>query len=129
MSYVIPNLATFTARFANRAIGTGQCVALVEAAIPGMPRTPGWKEGRKVQGDLTVPCGAAIACFDPDGTFGNHTDGRSHAAIYLGQTKEGLVVWDQWLGQPAGTRLIRFRPPGEGLAVNNGSTFSVIEPF
>ena len=41
--------------------------------------------------------GTAIATFDPDGRYGNHTDGRSHAAIYLGQDATGIRVIDQWV--------------------------------
>lgn len=126
--YTIPNLATFAAQFANKAVGTEQCVALCEAAIPSMPHTAGWKAGRKVQGDLTVPCGTVIACFDPNGSYGNHIDGRSHAAIYVGQSVEGLWVFDQWVGQVCHMRVIRFKAPGDGLAVNNGIAFAVVEP-
>lgn len=38
--------------------------------------------------------GTAIATFDPSGKYGNHTDGRSHAAIYLGQDATGIQVLD-----------------------------------
>ena len=41
--------------------------------------------------------GTAIATFDPDGRYGNHTDGRSHTAIYLGQDATGIRVIDQWV--------------------------------
>lgn len=110
----------------GKVIGTGQCVALVEQAC-GTPTTAHWKAGRKVQGDMSIQSGCAIACFDSNGTYGNHTDGRSHAAIYMGQTGEGLLVWDQWLGQPVHERLIRFKAPGDGWNVNNGIAFAVIE--
>lgn len=128
MSYTIPNLATFAAQFLGKAIGTGQCVSLCESAIPAMPHTAGWKSGRKVQGDLTVPCGTVIATFGPAGTYQNLTDGSSHAAIYVGQSVEGLWVFDQWVGQVCHMRVIRFKAPGDGLNVNNGVMFSVVEP-
>ena len=113
-------------QFAGKVIGTGQCVALVQVA-GGLPLTAHWKAGRKVQGDMTVATGTAIAIFNSNGQYGNHTDGSSHAAIYMGQTGQGLIVWDQWKGQPTHERLIRFKTPGDGENVDNGIYFSVIE--
>jgi hypothetical protein len=112
--------------FAGKTVGTGQCVALVEYACPGMPHTAQWKAGPLVKGSA-LKSGTAIASFDPDGTYGNHTDGRSHAAIYVSQDPEGLLVWDQWAGQVTHQRVIRFKDPGDGLNANNGNAFSVIE--
>jgi hypothetical protein len=80
-----------------------------------------------VAGDNTIPEGTAIATFDPAGTYGNHTDGRSHGAIYVSQVAgQGLDVYDQWLGQPVHQRMIHFRK-GVGLAVNDGNQFYVVE--
>ena len=76
-------------------------------AASGAPVTSEWSQGLQVKGS-TLPTGTAIATFDPDGTYGNHTDGRSHAAIYAGQDAAGLQVWDQWLGQPVHQRTIFF---------------------
>jgi hypothetical protein len=112
--------------YLGKAIGTGQCVAFVEAAAK-TPHTAQWKRGGIVAGDATVPEGTAIAAFDPDGTYGNHTDGRSHGAIYVSQAAgQGLIVYDQWLGQPVHQRTIHFRH-GTGSAVNDGNQFHVIE--
>jgi hypothetical protein len=122
MSFVAKNPESFK----GQAVGTGQCVAFVEASAL-TPNTAHWKVGAKVQGDLTLPTGTAIASFDPDGTYGNHTDGRSHAAIYVSQDQHGLLVWDQWKGQVVHQRVIRFQPIGSVHNVNNGSCFSVIE--
>jgi hypothetical protein len=113
-------------QYAGQVVGTGQCVGFVEKAA-NTPTTPSWKEGRKVQGDMSIAPGTAIATFDPNGEYGNHTDGRSHAAIFEEQTATGLLVWDQWVGQPVHMRLIRFKPPGDGTNANNGIAFSVIE--
>lgn len=118
--------------YLNQAVGTGQCVALVEAACPAMPHTAGWRKGQQVKGN-SIPWGTAIATFDPDGTYANHTDGRSHAAIFLTKDDKGLYVLDQWLGQPVHLRQIMFRgltitgASAMGTAVNNGDCFSVIE--
>ena len=112
--------------FAGKVVGSGQCVALVEVACPGMPHTAEWKAGQ-IARDASLKPGTAIASFDPDGTYGNHTDGRSHAAIYMSQDAVGLHVWDQWAGQPTHQRVIRFKEPGDGTAANNGNAFSAIE--
>lgn len=110
----------------GKTIGSGQCVAFVEAAAK-TPHTAQWTRGRIVAGDATIAEGTAIATFDPAGTYGNHTDGRSHGAIYVSQVAgQGLAVYDQWLGQPVHQRTIHFRN-GTGLAVNDGSQFYVIE--
>src|SRR5712672_2307338 len=69
-------------------IGSGQCVAFVQKAAKAPP-TDQWRKGKKVAGDRTVPAGTAIATFDPSGIYGNHTDGRSHAAIYISQDVTG----------------------------------------
>jgi hypothetical protein len=110
----------------GKVIGTGQCVAFVEAAAKTR-HTAEWNRGGIVAGDTTIAEGTAIATFDPDGTYGNHTDGRSHGAIYVSQVAgQGLLVYDQWLGQPVHQRTIHFRN-GTGLAVNDGNQFYVIE--
>ena len=102
----------------------GQCAVFVqEVAHAG--NTHGWKQGEKVAGNVSISAGTAIATFDPDGQYGNHTDGRSHAAIYVSQNKLGIVVYDQWLGQPVHQRTIRFGSGGR--AVNDGDQYYVIE--
>lgn len=124
MSYIAGN----PSQYAGIAVGSGQCVALVEQAC-GAPHTAQWKRGAPVRGNTALLCGTAIATFDPDGTYGNHTDGRSHAAIYIAQDGAGLYVWDQWIGQPVHLRIIHYRGggPEAGKASNNGDRFSVIE--
>jgi len=114
--------------YLGKAIGSGQCVAFVEAAAQ-TPHTAQWKRGGLAAGDTTIAEGTAIATFDPSGTYGNHTDGRSHAAIYVSLAAgQGLVVYDQWLGQPVHRRTILFRDSGyTGHAVNDGNQFYVVE--
>jgi hypothetical protein len=123
MSYVA-NLTDVVQNYLGKAIGTGQCVAFVEPAAQA-PTTASWRQGALVAGTATL-AGTAIATFDPTGTYGNHTDGRSHAAIYVSQNAAGLVVYDQWLGQVVHERTIQFRH-GSGQAVNDGNQFYVIE--
>ncbi len=38
----------------------------------------------------------AIATFDANGRYGNHTNGTSDAAIYLSQDMRGVEIIDQW---------------------------------
>ena len=75
---------------------------------------------------VVIPAGTAIATFDPSGTYGNHTDGRSHGAIYVSQNADGVLVYDQWTGQPVHQRTIHFRN-GSGSAVNDGDQFYVVD--
>lgn len=110
-------------------VPNGQCVAFVEKAA-ATPRTAGWTRGAKVAGNAALAPGTAIATFDPAGTYGNHTDGRSHAAIYVSQAPNGIVVYDQWLGQPVHQRTIRFPDPADPpKPVNDATQFYVIEPL
>jgi hypothetical protein len=82
------------------------------------------KEGEKVRG-ADIPKGTAIATFI-NGVYPSLPHGN-HAAIYVEQNADGLVVWDQWVGQPVHKRLIQFRG-GEGPNLSNdGDAFSVIE--
>lgn len=74
-----------------------------------------------------VPIGAAIATFDPvSAKYGNHTDGRSHAAIYMGPAANGIRVIDQWVGRPCNYRIIRNKG-GQGLPVDDASRYHLIE--
>jgi hypothetical protein len=85
--------------FVGQTVGDGQCVAFVRQAS-GAPQTALWKRGSLVKGGNS-PQGTAIATFDPTGVYGNHIDGRSHAAIFHEQFPEGLLVWDQWFNHPS----------------------------
>jgi hypothetical protein len=108
---------------AGNVIGNGQCVAFVRA-VSSAPATGGWTEGVKVRGS-GIAENTCIATFQ-DGKYGNHTDGRSHAAVLIAEVTAGLNVWDQWTGQPVHKRVIRFKG-GVGPANNDGDAYSVIE--
>jgi hypothetical protein len=109
--------------YAGRVVGNGHCVIYVQQAA-GAPHTSQWRRGDLVRQAVVAP-GTAIATFDPDGRYGNHTDGRSHAAILITRQDGGLLVWDQWVGHPVATRVIRFKG-GAGDAVNDGDRYHVI---
>lgn len=117
-------VAANPARYAGQVIDTGHCVRFVQTAA-GAPHTSRWRRGTRVRGAAVAP-GTAIATFDPSETYGNHTDGRSHAAILVAEQGDGLRVWDQWKGHPVGQRTIRWRG-GQGTANNDGDAYFVIE--
>jgi hypothetical protein len=104
-------------------VGSGECVSLLRQAT-GAPHTLTWHRGPTVKGNLALRPGTAIATFDDDGRYGNHTDGRSHAAIYLGQDARGLRVIDQWRGHSPTERIIRFND--KRPAVDNGNRSFVV---
>ncbi len=105
-------------------VGSGQCVALVQAADSNVGLTRTWTQGASVQDNTSIQPGTAIATFDGSGKYANATDGSSHAAIYLGQNAAGIQVEDQWLGQAAHTRTIPWS--NTTGAANTGSAFHVI---
>jgi hypothetical protein len=110
---------------AGRAVGTGQCVAFVRQAC-GAPHTSLWRRGRKARGG-NLEAGTAIATFDANGYYGNHTDGRSHCAIFVAEEATGgLLVWDQWKGHVVAERVIRFKG-GAGTPNNDGDAYYTIE--
>ena len=115
-------------------VGDGECVTLVEKAT-GAPGDKDWRRGALVQGNTQLAPGTAIALFDTNGPYGNHTDGTSHAAIYLRQDAEGIYVIDQWnirshgkivARQAPHERRIRFNPPNRA-AVDHGELYHVIQ--
>lgn len=121
MSWIAAN----PGRHAGQAVGTGHCVALVQAAARA-PHTSQWRRGLKVRGNAVAP-GTAIATFGRDGRYENRIDGASHAAILIAEEPGGLRVWDQWKGHATQQRVLRFRG-GQGTANNDGDQFHVIEP-
>jgi len=110
----------------GRSVGSGQCVALVQASQPSVGRTAGWSRGAPVMGNAALAPGTPIATFSAAGRYANATDGSSHAAIYLGQTAQGMQVLDQWRGSAASVRTIPWVNPG-APAANVGSAFHVIQ--
>jgi hypothetical protein len=113
-------------RHTGRHVGESQhCVAFVRH-VTGAPATSHWREGARARDSQAEP-GTAIAAFDASGRYGNHTDGRSHAAILIEQTGSGLLVWDQWVGHPVSQRTIRWKN-GDGPACDDGDRFAIIEP-
>lgn len=120
-----PYVITDTQPFMGTLVPDGQCVAFVKAAAKA-PHTAAWRRGARVRGNAAVRPGTAIATFDANGTYGNHTDGSSHAAIFISQDTSGLTVLDQFVfphAKPVGPRTLTF---GHGTPANNGDAFFVI---
>lgn len=119
------SIASGYERFLGQSVGSGQCVALVQAADPNVGLTRTWTQGAQVMGNAELKPGTAIATFDGSGRYANATDGSSHAAIYLGQTAQGIQVQDQWLNHAASVRTIPWN--NTTGASNTGSQFYVIQ--
>lgn len=120
-----PYVATDTQPFMGTLVPDGQCVAFVKVAAKA-PHTAAWRRGARVRGNAAVHPGTAIATFDANGAYGNHTDGSSHAAIFVSQDTNGLTVLDQFVfprTKSVGQRTLAF---GHGTPANNGDDFFVI---
>jgi hypothetical protein len=123
----MPYVAQSPEEYDGKVVGTGQCVAFVQAAS-GAPHSSQWKQGKLVKGEAALPAGTAIAAFSAAGAYTNSVDGSSHAAVFVKQDTNGILVWDQWTGQPVHQRWIRFQGNAPGVKpVNNGDSFCVIE--
>jgi len=118
-------VASNFSQYLGQSVGSGQCVALVQAADPSVGLTATWTQGAAVHGNTSLQPGTAIATFNANGQYANATNGSSHAAIYLGQNAQGIQVEDQWSNQPASIRTIPWNNP-TGTAANTGSSFYVI---
>lgn len=112
-------------RFAGQVVSTGHCVRFCQVAAPGLPHTSMWRQGRQVRGGA-VERGTVIATFGANGRYTNLTDGSAHAAIFVSEYPAGILVWDQWVGQPVNQRNIGFHG-GTRNAVNDGDAFYVVE--
>ncbi len=119
MAYIALNPKSYE----TKVVGNGDCVAFVKVSA-NAPQTSLWKPGVNVKG-ATLQEGTAIATFQKE-EYTNRRNGDSHAAIYIGQDKVGLYVWDQWKGHPVSARRIRFKE-GVGAACDDGDAFYVIE--
>ncbi len=132
----MPYIARNAKEYDGKSVGSGQCVAFVQAAAQ-TSHTSGWTKGEQVQGATLTP-GTAIATFSINGKYENDAHGKSHAAIYIGQDAEGVSVYDQWMvvvTEKDGTktrkakkveeRKIGFAP--QKKAVNDGRNYFVIE--
>ncbi|KAB8042292.1 BPSL0067 family protein [Janthinobacterium aquaticum] len=112
-------------------VGNHHCVALVRH-YAGAPATLSWKQGEAVLGNRLLRKGTAIATF-VNGKYANHRSGN-HAALYMGQMADGILVMDQWVNKRYGivsSRVLRAKGQNkDGLYIdpsNNADAFFVIE--
>ncbi|HEY2418919.1 MAG TPA: BPSL0067 family protein [Steroidobacteraceae bacterium] len=120
----VPFVAVRPERYIGQVVGSGQCVAYVRETT-GLPPADVWRRGDPVS---TTDCArhTAVATFDANGRYGNHSDGRSHAAIFQQQISTGIRVLDQWVGHPVTHRVIRWKE-GVGKAADDASRYYIIE--
>jgi hypothetical protein len=90
-------------------VGDGECVALVKRAT-GAPQTSSWRAGELVEAH-ELPAGTAVATFDPDGRYGNHTDETSHAAILTKWTPRGFWALEQYNIKDKSNNIVHREPP------------------
>jgi hypothetical protein len=109
----------------GQVVDNGQCVRFLQVAAD-VPHTSHWRRGLRVRDALDIERGTAIATFNSAGKYTNSTDGSSHAAFFLAKQNNGLLVSDQWKGQPVHQRVLRYKDGG-GTANNDGSRFYIIE--
>ena len=85
-----------------------------------------------MKGNIAIAKGTAIATFENDGTYKSHATGN-HAAVYMEQTSDGLIVWDQykagqaWKAKPASVRTLPFLGADAGHRSRNGDCFFVVQ--
>ena len=120
----VPFISTEHDLYLGKVVDNGHCVRFLQVCA-AVPHTSTWQRGVPVRGAGAVP-GTCIATFDQDGKYANATDGSSHAAILLAENSDGLLVCDQWQGQPVHHRVLRFRG-GEGTPANDADAFHIIE--
>jgi hypothetical protein len=112
-------------RYDGKVVDNGQCVRYLQVAA-GVPHTSTWRRGLRARDAADIEPGTAIATFSSGGKYTNSTDGSSHAAFFLSKQADGLLVSDQWKGQPVHDRVLRYKDGG-GTANNDGSRFYIIE--
>lgn len=77
--------------------GTGECVDLIKALVPGLigVSTQAWRQGASVKESPGLARGTAIATFGPDGRFPRANTGQ-HAAIFVAHAGAGIWVVEQY---------------------------------
>lgn len=90
MPYIYSNAASLHGK---TKVDGGECVALIRHCTSA-PAAQTWREGEAVMGNKKLLPGTAIATFERGRWPGRNTG--NHAAFYLGQTRDGIWVVDQW---------------------------------
>lgn len=99
-------------------VGVGQEGAALTRAWTAAPPATLWRAGAPVRNNSTIEKGTVIATFE-------HGQYNGHAALYLGETAEGIVVFDQGASQHAHERTIHYG--GRHAPLDNGDSYFVVE--
>jgi hypothetical protein len=122
----VPIIASGHEQHAGKQVDNGHCARYVQIA-GGAPPTAQWRRGVQARGGNLEP-GTLIATFGPDGRYTNRVDGTAHCAILISEQSDGLLVYDQWVGQPVHQRVMRFRgATNPANAMNDGDAMYAIE--
>lgn len=130
MPYIYPAVQSLNRK---PKISDGECISLVRAYTDVGP-TSRWRQGATVFGNKNIATGTAIATF-VNGRWPALARGN-HAALYVGQSSDGIYVLDQWNDAEGKKtkmeiRKIQVRPKlSNGRFVtpsDNALAFSVIE--
>jgi hypothetical protein len=122
----MPHVAAGHEQHAGKQVDNGHCARFIQVA-GGVGQTATWRRGVRARGGNLEP-GTLIATFGPDGRYTNRVDGTAHCAILIAEQTDGLLVWDQWQGQPVHQRVIRYRGGTNPTnAMNDGDCFHAIE--
>lgn len=124
MPYIAHDLEHKLAANGTSMVGNGQCVSLVKA-WSGAPPSSLWRQGEKVLGNRHISRGTVIATF-VNGVYPNWGHGN-HAAIYLGETADGIRVIDQWSGRTQHHPQERTIHLGGSSLSNDANAYSVVE--
>ena len=130
MPYVLPSPDIHKGRAFSNSQGHTECVEFIKQTLSA-PATALWREGAKIKklspGDQDpIAKGTAIATFVA-GRYPQTGSTGKHAAIYLGQSVEGIQVMDQWRSQGrVMPRTIPWKPRHPGLS-NDANAFSAVE--
>jgi hypothetical protein len=100
----------------------GECVSLVKKYVNPQP-TSKWKMGVLVRGNNNIKEGTVIATFFDGKSY------KGHAAFYVSQDGDGIIVVDQYQGlQKIQKRKIRFKGKADAKdGVNDGDSYYVVE--
>lgn len=99
------------ADMAGKVNGTGQCAVLVQK-YAGVGLTDDWKKGDSISAKTTIkpftPAATFVKNDNGDFVYPNNPSGN-HAVIVLDNTKDGLLVFDQYSGKEAGFRTLGYK--------------------
>lgn len=111
-------------RLIDQVVGNGHCVALIRECS-NAPHTSTWRPGLRVMSlkSHQVKTGSIVATF-LNGKYPNKTGW--HAAVYISHDKQGIWVWDQWLGKAVHKRLIRSNND-KATASNQAEEYRLVE--